>query len=184
PPAPHYRSMTKLMGAAVVALGLVSVASAACPDSCPVPGGGPKRTDCYVEFDGLEPNLPAAKPRRVRCTDGATACDTDGVVDGAGRFVVSTCLTTRDARFPSCQSPGLLSVRVRNPQKTFDRQLDALERATTALGLPGAQQKCTASVPVYVKLKGKKKFKPTTARLHTVAKATNGPRDVDDVPLT
>ena len=62
--------MTKLMGAAIVALGFVSLASADCPDSCPVPGGGPKRTDCYVQFGGLTPNLPAAKPRRVRCTDG------------------------------------------------------------------------------------------------------------------
>src|SRR6185436_17898897 len=107
PGTPHTGSMTKLMGAAVVALAFAVPASAACPGACPVPGGGPKRTDCYVQFGGLAPNLPAAKPRRVRCADGDPTCDTDGVVNGACRFVVSACLNTTDSRFPTCQSPGL-----------------------------------------------------------------------------
>ena len=169
---------------ALITLALAVPASAACPGACPAPGGGAARTDCYVEFDGLTLNHPAAKPKRVRCTDGDPTCDTDGVVNGACRFVAAVCLNNTDPRLPKCESPGLLSVRVRNPQKAFDLQLDALERATTSLGLPGGPTACTQTIPVYVKLKGKKKFKPTTRRLHTTAKATNGRRDVDDVPLT
>src|SRR5262245_5576777 len=176
--------MTVLMGTALVVLALALPASAACPGACPAPGGGGARTDCYVEFDGLAPNQPAAKPRQVRCTDGDPACDTDGTVNGACRFVASVCLNNTDPRFPKCQSPGLLSVRVRNPAKGFDNQLDAIERAATSLGLPGNPSQCTQTIPIYVQLKGKKKFRRTTRRLHTTARATNGRRDVDDVPLT
>ena len=81
--------MPVLIGAALVLLALALPAAAACPGDCPVQGGGGARTDCYVEFDGLAPNEPAAKPKRVRCTDGDPACDTDGVVNGACRFVAS-----------------------------------------------------------------------------------------------
>ena len=169
---------------ALALLVLTTAANAACPGSCPVPGGGPARTDCYVEFDGLTLNHPAAKPRRIKCVDGDPVCDTDGVVNGSCRFVAAVCLNNTDSRLPRCTSPGLLSVKVRNPAKSFDLQLDALERATTSLGLPGSTSACTQTIPVYVPLKGKKKFKPTTRRLHTVARATNGRRDVDDIPLT
>jgi hypothetical protein len=31
-------------------------------------------------------NYPAATPRRIRCTDGNPACDTDGQVNGSCRF--------------------------------------------------------------------------------------------------
>jgi hypothetical protein len=149
-----------------------------------VPGGGPARTDCYVEFDGLAPNVPPAHPKRVRCTDGDPACDTDGQVNGSCRFVAAVCFNNTDPRLARCQSPGLLSFKVRNPDKTFDVQLAALETAATGLGLPGTAAKCTAAIPVYVPLKGKKRYKATTRRLHTVARSTAGRRDVDDVPLT
>ena len=57
-----------------------------------VGGGGSKRRDCLVTFDAAV-NLPSAKPKHVRCTDGDPACDSDGVVNGIARSI-SACAPT------------------------------------------------------------------------------------------
>jgi hypothetical protein len=152
----------------------------ACPDACPVTGGGSGKTDCLVEFDGV----PSA---RVRCTDGDPACDTDGAVNGACRFAVTTCLNVTDARLPRCAPGTVASFTVRNGRpgsKRFDPALAALEASVLATPLPATTASCRAATPVYVALRGKKKFKKTTLQLRTTAKASDGRRDADTIKLT
>jgi len=93
--------MMRLLVVLLLATALSGVSFGACPDACPVTAGGSGKTDCLAEFDGV----PSA---RVRCTDGDPACDSDGVVNGACRFAVTTCLNVTDARLPRCQ-PGTVA---------------------------------------------------------------------------
>jgi hypothetical protein len=169
------------MRIAVVAVVLASAvaARAACPESCAIPGGGGKATDCLVEFDGV----PSAT---VRCTDGDPSCDTDGSVNGACRFAITTCLDVADARLPRCRAGEVASLRVRNGRagtRGFDPALAALE-ARVAATLPAGNAACLSPSPVYVALRGKKRFRPTTLRLRTSARATDGRRDGDTLALT
>ncbi len=65
-----------------------------------VPGGGPKRSDCYIEEDVAGVDSPG---NVIRCLDGAAACDTDGVPDYACVFKVALC--ANQTNLPGC-APG------------------------------------------------------------------------------
>jgi hypothetical protein len=164
--------------AAALALVAYDLARAGCSTTCDVPGGGAKKADCLVEFGGV----PAT---RIRCTDGDPSCDSDGAVNGACRFAVTTCLGATDPALPKCAAGEVSSFRVRNGKpgtKKFDPALAALE-TSVASALP-ASATCRPAVPVYVALRGKKRFKPTTLHLRTQARGTDGRKDVDGVTLT
>jgi hypothetical protein len=45
-----------------------------------IPGGGPPRCDCYLEFDVQARALTA---HTAECTDGDPTCDRDGACDGS-----------------------------------------------------------------------------------------------------
>jgi hypothetical protein len=79
-----------------------------------IPGGGPPRSDCYLEFDVQARELSA---RIAECTDGDPTCDLDGACDGGCRFGVAVCLNQHDPSLPNCTPPfpptGLLRVQER-----------------------------------------------------------------------
>lgn len=163
----------------IVALALVlpSLARADCAATCGVPGGGSRRADCLVEFGGVP-------GQRARCIDGDPACDSDGAVNGACRFAVTTCLGLADADLPRCTPGEVTSFRVRNGRpgsKKFVPELATLE-ASVASTLP-ATGTCGPAVPVYVPLRGKKRFKPGTLHLRTQARASDGRKDGDGITL-
>jgi hypothetical protein len=164
--------------AVALVLAALALAHADCATTCDVPGGGSARTDCLVEFGGVPGT-------RVRCIDGDPTCDSDGAVNGACRFAVTACLGLADADLPKCTAGEVASFRVRNGwpgSKKFIQELATLE-SSVASALP-ATSTCRPGVPVYVALRGKKRFKPGTLHLRTQALATDGRKDVDGIALT
>src|SRR5262245_42898321 len=136
-----------------------SLVRAACPETC-VPGGGPAKTDCLVEFDGLAPA--SADAKRLVCEDGDPTCDTDGSVNGSCRFLVRACFNVADPALPQCTPTDVASFSLKNPEpgkKGHDSQVAAL--IATVPEFPIVDAVCSDTVPVYLTLKGKKKFKAT-----------------------
>jgi len=75
-----------------------------------IPGGGPKRTDCYVEasVQGIDNPGPQVKSNRiVLCTDG-DACDADGVCNDSCTLRVAACVDQKDPNLPTCTPPSSL----------------------------------------------------------------------------
>ena len=96
---------------ALITAVVLSAALAARVGAVLVPGGGPARSDCYLEFDVQGRALTT---RTVECTDGDPSCDLDGACDEDCRFGVAVCLNQRDPALPNCTPPfpptGLLRV--------------------------------------------------------------------------
>src|SRR5262245_28591917 len=61
-----------------------------------LPGGGPTKSDCYVETDvtGLDAAT-VENSKRVTCTDG-DACDTGACGDDACTFEIAICINQTD----------------------------------------------------------------------------------------
>src|SRR5262245_46160503 len=93
---------------AMAALAFAVPAGAACPGSGCLPGGGPAKTDCVVELDGV------GTSKRIRCEDGDPACDTDGVANGSCRLVVRACFNVSDPALPRCTPTDVASFTVKN----------------------------------------------------------------------
>ncbi len=143
---------------ALVAL-LVAGVLAAPAHATTVGGGGSKKTDCLAVFE-TSVVLPA-NHRKVICTDGDPACDTDGTVDGQCTFDLSVCInSTFD---PKCAITGVESMFVDhsadNGDPKFDPDFQALQdRIENELDLPNADAECTnptfLTVPVNGPLPG------------------------------
>src|SRR5512144_2153404 len=90
-------------------------------DAVVVPGGGGSKTDCLTAFDAAA-NIPASRPKEVRCADG-DPCDTDGVVNGQCVFAVAVCANgTFDPT--RCTSPGVNDILVDHAQDNGDPLFD------------------------------------------------------------
>lgn len=177
----------------IVLLGLSGVASAACPPSCPIPGGGPKdpATDCLSEFGvtGVKLNYPAfdpAKPTRpsrmVRCHDGEPGCDLDGEVNNSCLFDIDVCLRNPDPALASCVPSDVTALTVSNPKN--DPDLAALQAAAGGL-LPATTNVCTTGQTLAVALKGpnaKGAYRKATKKVRLEATAAGG-SDVDLLKL-
>lgn len=130
-------------------------ADAACPGRCPVPGGGSARTDCFFEFDGIVPNMPASKPTYLQCTDGDPTCDVDATVNGACNLMVSVCVNNFDGRFPTCQPRRVYVFDIKGelPQRpNYDPQREAIVEAITSL-MPTDDSVCGDPRPWTIELK-------------------------------
>ncbi|HEV7735640.1 MAG TPA: carboxypeptidase regulatory-like domain-containing protein [Candidatus Binatia bacterium] len=159
---------------AILLLSLFANAAGACPpDGCSLPGGVGPATDCFVEYDGPVPS----GARRVRCTDGDPSCDSDGVPNGACRFLLTACANVTDPDLPRCTPSPVTTFRIRNPDA--DPQLVALETALQARLGNGAS--CTEPVPLYVALENRRRYRRVTRRLRSVATTASGRRDVDGI---
>jgi plastocyanin len=70
-----------------------------------IPGGGPQRTDCYVEasVQGVDSPGPQVKSNRiVLCTDG-DPCDTDGTCgNDSCTLRIAVCANQKDPNLPAC----------------------------------------------------------------------------------
>lgn len=146
---------------------LARAALADCPPDC-LPGGGPKTTDCYLQWGGIPSMTPPP------CADGS-ACDADATADGACTFPVQACLGV--ATSDGCTlGPISAAPTVKPPGDAVGQ---ALAAALTAVGASG----CTPSglrVPLKVSLKG---IKPGKVRLKVTATA-GGKKDADTLKLT
>jgi len=121
-------------------------------------GGGSSRTDCLLVFDAPV-NDPESRPKRVRCTDGDSNCDGDGVVNGQCLIAVGVCgNSTFDPL--RCTSNGLTSAEVDHAQDNgdakFDPDFQALQTRinTGVLENPDDPDRCTTPTNIRVPITG------------------------------
>ena len=176
----------------VVMAVLARHAWAACPPSCPLPGGGDPRQDCHAEFatTALRLNYPPFDPahpepgREVRCFDGDAGCDTDGTVNHECRFDVDVCLLrSADPALPDCTPAEVTAVAVGNA--SGDPDLQALQTAVNGL-LPSTADACTTGQTLRVPLRGpdgRGRFRRSRRTIRLTARTATG-TDVDRVKLT
>ncbi len=93
--------------AALVWLLAAGLASRAAAGS--IPGGGPQRSDCYLEIDvqGIDnPGPQVQRNRIVQCMDG-DPCDGDGACgNDSCTLAVAVCIAQADPNLPACTPPG------------------------------------------------------------------------------
>jgi cysteine-rich repeat protein len=105
------------------------------PGRC-IAGGGSKKTDCLMEFNGFGPatiNKKGKMKPEYRCTDGDPTCDRDGAANGVCTFGVSVCFGNSDPRLGACTPADIAAVDLNGKGKSANEQ--ALEGALRALGL-------------------------------------------------
>ena len=159
------------MKAIAIMLGL-SLAGAGSAGAVLIPGGGPPKSDCYLELDvkgGSQLGI-----RGVECTDGDPSCDFDGACDGNCRFDVAVCLNQPDPDLPNCTAPFPPSALLR----ASERGLGPAGRAFPSF----ASSACGAFVGVDTPvLKARRR---PGRRIKTLAVSPTRPRrDVDLVKL-
>jgi len=122
-----------------------------------VGGGGSTTRDCLVVFDAAV-NLPAAKPKHVRCTDGDPTCDSDGAANGVCSFELAVCANSTFN--PSCTLNGVESIVVDHAQDNgdpkFDPDFQAVQGSINAQIDPPTTQAdlCTTATTITVPIKG------------------------------
>jgi len=124
-----------------------------------VGGGGRAGIDCLGVFSAAV-NVPAYRPRNIRCVDGDPKCDADATVNGVCTFPVAVCVnSTFDAA--RCTSPGVESVRVSHADDNgtdpgFDVDFQALQAVINAqITLPNTDPDvCTSPVDIHVRIIG------------------------------
>jgi hypothetical protein len=161
--------------------------TAACDPTFFVPGAGATRPDCLATWQvtnaAQRPGGDGRAPVRQRCRDGDPGCDADSA-PGQCTFTVAVCFDRDDARLAAC---------VRRPIEHWTLVkplLPALGDAVAALGSSSAAggaiafapaldatARCTAPVPVVVRLRGTLLLKTRTAA------AGGGPADLDTLRL-
>jgi hypothetical protein len=155
-----------------------------------VPGGGPRKPDCQLEWRvrnaAARPGVTGAAPPRVRCHDGDAGCDTDAVA-GTCTLPVALCVGRSDARLPKCTAAATASIALLAPSAS-DPTASALLAALAALGgtsggdgvvafapslAPGT---CTETVPLVLPV-------GTKVALRVRAVPAAGARDADVVRI-
>lgn len=128
-----------------------------------VPGGGPPRTDCIVEFSIQQVDYVAVRGGRgrprLRCADG-DPCDADGEVDDRCAFSVSVCLNNTDPNLALCAPSGVSGFEVKQKRSASDPERAALQAAVEGLGLPTAEAVCSEAVSLTVPVEVRRTKKP------------------------
>jgi hypothetical protein len=140
------------------------------PPGNPVLGGGPAKSDCYVELD-VKNATDIKNNKVVTCTDG-DPCDTDGQCQGTCTFKVAVC-----------PNQSTLAGCTPHPPVALSGKSITSGTLSSPADLSGTD--CGTFKDVTVNVKGKKKNKPGKLVLHVKAKITGGkPKtDTDNVTL-
>ena len=169
-----HRWMSGTPALLALALGAVSVALAGL-----IPGGGPQRSDCYVELSvqGVDnPGSQVSNSRIVRCTDG-DICDADGVCgNDSCTLRVAVCIGQNDPNLLTCKPAPAL------------RRLSANNRLRSALPttLDGSACGAFVDLPVSVRVRRNGRKLPGMVALPanaTAERPTNPARDRDKYVL-
>jgi len=106
----------------------------AAPANPCIPGGGPKATECNMEW--VTTPVPALNKKgipknKLICYEGDPACDADGLADnGACTFNVALCINNTDPRYPTCFPSKMASGEVKSPRPTALDPFDLLNLNT------------------------------------------------------
>jgi hypothetical protein len=148
--------------------------AAGCDATFFVPGGGPPKSDCQLEWivrhAGARPDGSGKAPPRLACRDGDPACDA-GAEAGACTLPVQVCFGKADGRLAKC-TPRDTGAFVLKAPAAGDPAAAALVTAVAALeastvsggsvtfpGVPVAPGTCTDPVALRVPVRGKLKLK-------------------------
>ena len=150
---------------ALAALAMVSAAGTLA--SARILGGGPAKTDCYADFEGIDAT--GAKSNVVECMDGTPTCDHDAQ-RGTCTFQFKICSYLTDV--PGCTP---LPLHKLSPRKLDGRALTGPPRDVAAPG-------CSEDISVVLKLK--KNGKLTKRAINFLAQVSGTPsRDPDRLVL-
>ncbi|HVM96042.1 MAG TPA: hypothetical protein VMT89_06620, partial [Candidatus Acidoferrales bacterium] len=87
-----------------------------------IPGGGPKITDCVLEWllTPVPPFRPSGIPNsKLICYEGDTRCDVDTDLQNHSCTIrTALCINNVDPRLPACVAPSLTSFEVKRPRLT------------------------------------------------------------------
>jgi hypothetical protein len=135
-----------------------------------VPGGGPTKSDCYIELD-VTGATNVAKSKIVTCSEGDPTCDTDGAANNTCVFTVALC--PNQTNVTGCTpAPPLTSISVKKATLTNPADLSGTTCGPTT----------DISVPLKVKKNGTKK--PGKLVIHVKATSSGKPKkDVDNIKL-
>ena len=128
--APFSSGPIRFLVAVVVSVLLVVPSLAAAVTTVIIGGGGSSSSDCLLVFDAPA-NDPPNKPRNIRCTDGDSSCDADGVVNGVCAFPIKPCANS-SYNPSSCNLVGVDQITVDhaldNGDEKFDPDYQALQQ--------------------------------------------------------
>lgn len=168
------RKLSSRMHVAIVAALVSLVASA----HAQVPGGGPAKSDCYVEWSGITPN----KGKNLDCQDGDPSCDVDGMRDNICILGIGVCVAQTNV--PGCTPQPVQRVTVKVSPKTFKvRGVKVAVPAPVPPPAPISSPTCGAEsiIRLPLKLKNNGKLKPSqTVTLTATAKVSAKPKKDQD----
>jgi len=149
----------------------------------PLSGGGPRASDCLVEWNVDPPHIATALPRAtVVCRDG-DPCDHDQI-PGQCTFALSACFNVPDRRLPRCSSDaaivdyGVLSPAANGGAADISNAA-AIRAAMPPLPLSD-QHACTSTIGVVVPVEAR----PGVKWIRFFARAADGRVDDDRLRLT
>jgi hypothetical protein len=121
-----------------------------------VPGGGPAKSDCYVEWTGITPN----KGKNLDCQDGDPSCDVDQTENGICVLGIGVCLAQTNVA--ECTPLPVEKITVKATPKTI--KLGDLNVPVTApvpppvlLSEPACGAETVFRLPLKINKKGKQK---------------------------
>jgi plastocyanin len=169
-PKTRLRQRLAVVAAATAIAGVGSLVSAGL-----IPGGGPKKSDCYVELSVQNVDSPGPDVkgnRTVRCVEGE-ACDTGACGNASCTLRVAVCVDQHDPNLPECTPASSL------------RKLKVNGKIASAV--PGSRtgSACGGFIDVTIPLKknGKRARMVALPANATAEKGTNPARDRDKYVL-
>ena len=132
-----------------------------------VPGGGPKKSDCYVQWQVTSPDVTGNGKNRVDCDDGG-ACDADGAADGTCTINLSLCGFQTDPS-GACTPQALTAITGPKKVKVKPKTV-TISAPLPVLAAPVSAATCGAPVTIKVPI-GSGKKQPKV--IYTGLKATS-----------
>jgi hypothetical protein len=161
----------------VATLGSLPVAALA-----QIPGGGPAKTDCYVEWSGITPN----KGKNLDCQDGDPACDVDATQNGLCVLGVAVCVAQTNV--PECTPQPIEKLTVKAKPKTV--KLGSVKIPVTApvppltpVTAPTCSAESIIRLPLKVTKKGKLKPSATVTLTATAIASVKPKKDKDVIKI-
>ena len=149
-------------------LTLLALIAATSANAGLIPGGGPTKSDCYLELDvaGIENGTPRVEKNKiVLCTDGE-ACDTGACGDSSCTLSIAACINQTDPSLACTPPTGLQKLNIKGRLNVQAPQL---------LEGPQCGQPLSVTIPVKFNKKGKPLPKKSKVTLKGVGKGSRGP---------
>src|SRR4029079_7258650 len=162
-----------MASASMRTLTLLALIAATSANAGLIPGGGPTKSDCYLELDvaGIQNGTTRVEEDKiVLCTDGE-ACDTGACGDSSCTLSIAACINQTDPSLACTPPAGLQKLKIKG-------RLDV--QAPQLLEGPQCGQPLSVPVPVKFNKKGKPLPKKSKVTLKGVGKGIKGTKPRTD----